>query len=221
MEQSKQTSRTGLRRAGRALLRVLAGLLVLAILAGAVVTGLLLRAGHEMYRQAMAADPPETAIARVREREDFLPLDQVPTAFRQMLLTSEDHRFYTHGGVDPLAILRAAAENLRQGRLAQGGSTITQQLAKNLWFSFEKRFERKVAEVFGAWRLERMLTKDEILELYINVVWFGEGCTGLRAAARHYYDCEPMALSPSQCQALVDTLKSPATHNPNALAQAE
>ncbi len=218
MQATTSIARPGLRRALRALGRLLAGVLALAVLAAGAGAAVLIDAGRDMYRQALAADPPEAAIARVRQREDFLPLDETPAAFRQMLLSSEDHRFYTHGGVDPLAILRAAAENLRQGRLAQGGSTITQQLAKNLWFSFEKRFTRKIAEVFAAWRLESLLTKDEILELYINVVWFGEGCTGLRAAAEHYYGCAPMALTPAQCQALVDTLKSPATRNPHALA---
>lgn len=207
-----------LRRAARLARRLLAGLLALLALAGALAAGTLAGAGYDLYRQALAADPPETAIARLRQREDYLPLDETPAAFRQMLLSAEDHRFYTHCGVDPLAILRAAAVDLRLGRLAQGGSTITQQLAKNLWFSFEKRLERKVAEVFAAFRLERMLTKNEILELYINAVWFGEGCTGLRAAAEHYYGCEPMELTPAQCQALVDTLKSPATRNPHALA---
>ncbi len=221
MEATKRTIRPGVRRALRALSRLLAGMLALAMLATGAGAAMLVEAGRDMYRQAMAADPPKEAIERVRAREDFLPLSETPPAFRQMLLSSEDHRFYTHGGVDPLAILRAAAENLRQGRLAQGGSTITQQLAKNLWFSFEKRFTRKIAEVFAAWRLESLLTKDEILELYINVVWFGEGCTGLRAAAEHYYSCEPAALTPAQCQALVNTLKSPATRNPHALAQTE
>lgn len=154
------------------------------------------------------------------QNRSYVDYEDLSPALVAALVSTEDARFYTHSGIDFISLSRVAIKTLALGRRDQGGgSTITQQLAKNLWFSFEKRFERKVAEVFAARRLERMLTKDEILELYINVVWFGEGCTGLRAAARHYYGCEPMALSPGQCQALVDTLKSPATRNPNALAE--
>jgi membrane peptidoglycan carboxypeptidase len=102
------------------------------------------------------------------------------------------------------------------GRFEQGGSTITQQLAKNMYFSFEKKYERKVAELFVAFQLEKELTKDEILELYCNIAYYGEGCYGLKQAAEHYYGVDPLELSEVQIVALVWTLKSPNNYNPNA-----
>ena len=95
----------------------------------------------------------------------------------------------------------------------EGGSTITQQLAKNLYFTFDKKLERKVAELFVAFQLEHMLTKDEILELYCNVVYFGEGCYGLQEASEHYYNISSDELSVEQASALAFTIKRPNYNN--------
>ena len=102
-------------------------------------------------------------------------------------MAAEDRRFYEHGGFDVISTARAVLANLRTGTLSEGGSTLTQQLAKNLYFTQEKKFTRKAAELFMAWALEREYTKDEILELYINVIYYGDGCTGITAAAQHYF----------------------------------
>ena len=97
----------------------------------------------------------------------------------------------------------------------EGGSSITQQLAKNMYFSFEKRYERKVAELFVAFDLEKSASKDDILEMYCNIAYFGEGCYGLREATLHYYNLEPLEISTEQAASLVKTLKSPNYYNPN------
>ena len=113
-------------------------------------------------------------------------------------------------------ITGAALANLRTGTLAEGGSTLTQQLAKNLYFTQEKKFTRKVAELFTAWALEANYTKDEILELYINVIYYGDGCTGITAAAQHYFGKAPSELTDYECTLLAGVPNAPSIYAPTA-----
>ncbi|MBU5425988.1 transglycosylase domain-containing protein [Tissierella pigra] len=171
--------------------------------------------GYEMYKSAIDNTNLEDAINQVRDDENYIELDKISDDYLKLVLKSEDKRFYYHFGIDFIAIGRAAYNNLKADSLVQGGSTITQQLAKNLYFSFDKKYERKIAEVFVAIDLEKMVTKDEILELYCNIAYFGEGCYGIKEAANYYYGVDPIELSTEQSYALVYTLKSPNNYNPN------
>lgn len=194
------------------------GIAVLVLIAIGILVALpTILSGYTMYKDAIEHKPLETAIAAVQSRSDFLSVDDIPKPFIDKLLYSEDQRFYYHVGVDLISIGRAILINLQERSFAQGGSTLTQQVAKNLYFTFEKRIDRKVAEVFMAFRLEHLLTKDEILEIYCNIAYFGENCYGLRAASKHYYDVEPLALTEAQMDALVYTIKSPNNFNPNVI----
>lgn len=171
--------------------------------------------GYKMYKSAINDRSLEDAINQIKDDENYVTLDKISDEYLKLVLKSEDKRFYYHFGVDFIAIGRAMYNNFKAHSLVQGGSTITQQLAKNLYFSFEKKYERKIAETFVAINLEKMLTKDEILELYCNIAYFGEGCYGLRKAANYYYGVEPIDLSAEQAYALVYTLRSPNYYNPN------
>ena len=121
----------------------------------------------------------------------------------------EDKRFYSHWGIDPRGIARAAWTNLRAGGVVQGGSTITQQLAKTAFLSADQNFARKGQEVLIAFWLEAWLTKDEILSRYLSSIYFGDGVYGLRAAARHYFDVAPERLSIAQAAMLAGMVKAP------------
>lgn len=125
------------------------------------------------------------------------PVDaaRLPEHVTMAFVAIEDRRFYKHGGVDPRGILRAAARNLRAGSLREGGSTITQQLAKNAFTSGKRTFRRKAREAIIAIYLEGRLSKNEILSRYLSSVYFGDGVFGLRGAARHYFDKAPEDLS--------------------------
>ena len=114
----------------------------------------------------------------------------MPETYVQAVVAVEDHRFYEHFGLDLIAIGRALVNDIKAGRYVEGGSTITQQLAKNLYFSQEKTMNRKAAEVFLALELERNYTKDEILELYVNSIYFGDGYynVGEASAGRYHTD---------------------------------
>ena len=171
--------------------------------------------GVSMYHEAIGAKEIATAVQEVRAEDGYAKLDQISDEFISQVIHSEDRRFYFHCGIDPIATARALFHDLQAGAFVEGGSTITQQLAKNLYFSGEKKCERKVAELLVAFDLERKLTKNQILELYCNIAYFGEGCYGIGEAARHYYGVDSGALNASEAKSLVFTLKCPNEYNPN------
>ena len=135
--------------------------------------------------------------------------DELLKHFIDALLAMEDRRFYRHLGIDPVGILRAANVNVKAGRVVQGGSTLTQQLAKISYLSRARTLDRKLEEAIIALRLELALSKDQILERYLSKVYFGEGCYGLRAAARHYFDKPVATLTVSDSAFLVALLRAP------------
>ena len=134
----------------------------------------------------------------------------------------EDHRFEQHFGIDLIAIGRAAWNNLTTWSLREGGSTITQQLAKNMYFTQEKSFIRKVAEMFVAFQLEHTYTKDEILELYVNSIYFGDGYYGIGDACKGYLNKAPIEMTNYECTLMAGIPNAPSvyslTENP-ALAE--
>src|SRR6184192_3142751 len=121
------------------------------------------------------------------ERRIFVPLAHIPQTLRDAVIATEDRRFYSHWGVDPIGIARAVWQNYRRGRIVEGGSTITQQLTKVLFLTPDKSLERKLKEAVLALELERRYSKDRILEMYLNQVYFGQGAYGVEAAARTYF----------------------------------
>src|SRR3989475_2928680 len=109
------------------------------------------------------------------ERRILVPLAQIPQSLRDAILATEDRRFYSHWGIDPIGVARAVIQNYRRGRIVEGGSTITQQLTKVLFLTPDKSLERKLKEAVLALELERRYSKDRILEMYLNQVYFGHG----------------------------------------------
>ncbi|WP_158541633.1 transglycosylase domain-containing protein [Pelagibacterium lacus] len=141
-------------------------------------------------------------------------LHELPEYVGQAVIASEDRRFYSHFGVDPLGLVSVAVESVQSGRVTRGASTITQQVAKNLFLSPEQSLERKVQEALLAIWLERTYTKDQILELYLNRVHFGSGATGIEAAAQTYFGISARNLSLGQAAMLAGILPAPSTYNP-------
>ena len=197
------------------ILHPLAILLIVVAIAMGIFTVPIVINGYTMYKHAISEKSLEEAIRLVRNDDSYIKFEDMPDRFIEEVIKSEDKRFYSHTGIDFISIVRAMYHSIKEHSFAEGGSTITQQVAKNLYFSFDKKLERKVAEVFVAADLEKMLTKNEILELYLNISYFGEGCYGLKEAATHYYAITPASLSSQQVSALVFTLKRPNDYNPN------
>lgn len=143
-----------------------------------------------------------------------LELDQVPEQLIQAVLATEDSRFYDHPGIDPIGMMRAFVNLVVTGEKGQGGSTLTMQLARNFFLSREKTYIRKIKEIYLAWHMERLLTKDEILALYLNRVELGHRAFGFGAAAQVYYGKDVNELSLAQIAAISGLPKAPSTLNP-------
>jgi penicillin-binding protein 1A len=148
------------------------------------------------------------------ERRYPCRLAEVPLHVRQAFLAAEDSAFYSHFGIDPVGIARAAVKNFQAGSATQGASTITQQVIKNVLLSREKSITRKIKEAILAYRLEQDLTKDEILEIYLNQIYFGNGAYGIKAAAKSYFHRELEELSLAQAAMLAGLPKAPSRYNP-------
>src|SRR5262249_25727584 len=148
------------------------------------------------------------------ERRIFVPLSQIPKPLRDAVIATEDARFYSHYGVDPTGIARAIYQNFRRGRIVEGGSTITQQLAKVLFLTPDKSLERKLKEAALALELERRYSKERILELYLNQIYFGHGAFGVEAAARTFYGKGVGDLTLPESALLAGLPKAPATYSP-------
>lgn len=146
--------------------------------------------------------------------KNYVRISRLPTKVKQAVLAIEDRRFYSHFGFDPLGFARAMVANLRAGRFVQGGSTITQQLAKNLFLNSERSISRKMREMGLALWLEFKFEKDEILELYVNRVYFGHQAYGIDQAARRYFGKRAWALNLSEAAMLAGLLKAPSRLNP-------
>ena len=150
------------------------------------------------------------------ERRVWVPIDELPEHVWRAFLVAEDRRFFEHEGVDFLGIGRAILVNLAAGQVEQGGSTLTQQLVKNLLVGKEKSYRRKLREAVLAWRLERSLSKREILELYLNYVPLGSGNYGVEAAARDYFGVSARNLDPGQAALLAGLVPAPSRYSPRA-----
>ncbi len=148
------------------------------------------------------------------ERRIPVDLDQVPKLLRQAFIDTEDARFYSHHGVDPQAIVRAFVANVTEGHVAQGGSTITQQLAKVLLLTPERTLDRKIKEALLAVRIERQFSKEEILEMYLNQIYFGSGAYGIASAAQTYFGKRPAELTLGEMAILAGLPKAPSGFNP-------
>lgn len=169
--------------------------------------------GYQIYQDKIQEQSLSERVNQLKSKEDYVTLDQISPIYKEAVLESEDRRFYQHGPVDYYGLARAMFINITTFSFKEGGSTITQQLAKNLCLSFKKDLSRKFAEVFIAKDLEDHYSKDEILEMYLNITYLGEGNYGIQAASQYYYHIDAIDLNKQQCDILVKTLKRPSVYN--------
>jgi penicillin-binding protein 1A len=154
-------------------------------------------------------------IAQIGEQRRIpVAYEQIPQLVRQAFLAAEDDQFFRHGGVDYLGILRAAVVNLVSNEKAQGASTITQQAARNMFLTLDKTWRRKLAELFVTWRMEREFSKQEILGLYLNVIYFGQRAYGVSAAAETFFGKSLDELTVSEAATLAGVPQAPSRYNP-------
>lgn len=195
-------------------LKVLRSLLLLSmvvfICSGFVVAG----KGYQAYQEAVEEISLEEKVTAIRQKDSFTEYEELPEIYVQAVIAVEDKRFESHGGVDLIAVCRAVLNDVRAGAFVEGGSTITQQLAKNLYFSQDKDLVRKAAEVFMAWDLEHNYTKEEIFELYVNAIYFGDGYYDIASASEGYFGKEPQEMSEYECTLLAGIPNAPSVYAP-------
>ncbi len=215
------------RNAQRSLLRLIPWVLVafgwLAIMLASVVAYYAAILPDPRKAMTLRLPPNLTILSRDGEfiaergmRRGFVPFKDIPPHLIKAVLATEDRRFFYHFGVDPVGLARAAKTNLRASETMQGGSTITQQLAKNLFLKPERVWTRKAEEFVLALWLESRFTKQEILELYLNRVYFGGGNYGIAAAAHSYFRKEPKDITLAESALLAGLIKAPSYFSPNA-----
>ena len=147
-------------------------------------------------------------------KNEGVPINMVPDSMKNAVIAIEDHRFYQHHGVDYIGITRALIRDIKARGMVEGGSTITQQLTKNTLLTSQKTLKRKVDEVFLAMQIERQYSKQEILQMYLNQIYFGDGAWGIKHAARNYFAKDVMDLSISESALLAGLIKAPSALNP-------
>lgn len=186
--------------------------LLLIILA---IAGVFIGNGYQMYQRVLAQTSLEEKIKLVQEDEDYVTIKEVPSFYKNAIIAVEDRRFYEHGAIDPIGIARAIVTNFRSQTMREGGSTITQQVAKNLYFIEEDASAaRKIAELFMAHQLEKEYEKDTIFELYMNTIYFGEGYYGIREASLGYFQKEPIDLDLYEATMLAGVPNAPSIYSP-------
>ena len=167
------------------------------------------------YRSIKVFDRQSRFVGRLLpDKRYWTPIERIPLFLQKAVVAVEDSRFYEHGGVDLRGIARAAVKNVVKRRMAEGGSTITQQLIKNKYLTAEKSLDRKVNEAMLALEFEKKYSKRQILEMYLNEIYYGNGAWGIAQAARVYFDKYPEELSEAECSLLAGIPKNPGRYNP-------
>ncbi len=196
---------------------------LLTVLCVLAMGGYMVYEGYQMYEEALAKMPMQQVFEEIQAQPNYTPLEQVPEVYLEAVISTEDHRFYKHNGLDYFAIGRAMLHNVQEGKMVEGGSTITQQLAKNQFFTQKKELTRKIAEVFMVRDIGEKYEKDEVLELYINSIYYGNGYYCIADASQGYFDKEPCEMNIYECTLLAGIPNAPSVYaptvNPDLAAQ--
>ena len=189
-------------------------LLFMIIILIIIIISLLFLVGQIYYSYQLKQKPLITRVEEVTKKSDFVSFDDMSVNYRNAVIAVEDHRFYDHGAVDFIALARATFTNIKNKELQEGGSTITQQVAKNIVFNQEQNFLRKLGEVLAAYDIEKNYSKKEIFEIYVNSAYFGEGYYGIGQASKGYYNKEPKDLTLDEATMLAGIPNAPSVYAP-------
>ena len=189
-------------------------LLLIIILLIIVVCSILFIIGFSTYSKALKEKPLMERVTNITTSDNFVKYNNLSRYYVNAVIATEDHRYYDHGPVDFIGLFRAIYTNISNGELQEGGSTITQQVAKYVILSQEASISRKLAELFGAYELEKNYTKNEILEIYVNTAYFGDGYYGIYQASHGYYNKEPADLTLSEASMLAGIPNAPSVYAP-------
>ena len=190
-------------------------LLWLILIVLVIVAGLQIKGGYDKYQQALADRPLNEVLEELQNKDNYTQYEDVPEIYYKALVAVEDRRFYKHNGFDIIGSARAIYNDIKAWELLEGGSTISQQLAKNLYFPQDNTLRRKIAEIFMAMKIEREYEKEDVLEFYVNGIYYGSGYYSIYDASIGYFDKEPKDMTDYECTLLVGIPNAPSVYSLN------
>ena len=188
-------------------------LLWLVLIVLVIVAGVQIKGGYDKYQQALADRPLTDVLEELQGKENYTQYANVPEIYYKALVAVEDRRFYKHNGFDIIGTSRAIYNDIKANELLEGGSTISQQLAKNLYFPQDNTLQRKIAEIFMAMKIEREYEKEDVLEFYVNGIYYGSGYYSIYDASEGYFDKEPKEMTDYECTLLVGIPNAPSIYS--------
>ena len=188
-------------------------ILLLCLIVLVIVAGVQIKGGYDKYQNALEERPLETMIEELQSKENYTQYEDVPEIYYKALVAVEDRRFYKHNGFDVIGTTRAIYNDLKSWELLEGGSTISQQLAKNIYFPQDDTLERKIAEIFMAMKIEKEYEKEDVLEFYINAIYYGSGYYCIYDASMGYFDKKPSELTDYESTLLVGIPNAPSIYS--------
>lgn len=188
-------------------------ILLLCLIVLVVVAGVQIKGGYDKYKAALESRPLSDVITELQGKENYTQYEDVPEIYYKALVAVEDRRFYKHNGFDVIGSARAIYNDIKAWELLEGGSTISQQLAKNLYFPQDNTLLRKIAEVFMAMEIEREYEKEDVLEFYVNGIYYGSGYYSIYDASIGYFGKEPKDMTDYECTLLVGIPNAPSIYS--------
>ncbi len=196
--------------------KILKKLIILILLIIVAIIGIFIYQGYSLYKEAINEMSIEEKINEIKSGvTEYIEYEELPQDYINAVIAVEDRRFFSHNGVDAISIIRAVIKDIQTMSLAEGGSTITQQLSKNVYFTQRKEFTRKIAEIFMAFEFEKKCSKEEIFELYVNTIYFGDGYYCVYDASKGYFDKIPKDMNLYECTLLAGIPNAPSVYSPN------
>lgn len=195
-------------------MKLLKKILILVFILLMIAGSIILIIGYSYYSKAIKTMPLINRVEEITNKEHYTPFDKLSENYIHAVIAVEDHRYYNHGAIDPIGIARAFYTNIRDGEFNEGGSTITQQVAKNIVFQQDKNIIRKLGEIFAAYDLEKNYSKDEIFALYVNSSYFGDGYYCIYEASHGYYNKDPKDLTLAEASMLAGVPNAPSVYAP-------
>lgn len=192
-------------------------LIVLVILIVVIFSAIITGYSYIFYKKTIAKTPIATKIIEIQNEYTYVKKEDLPQYYLDAVVAVEDRRYFSHGAVDYVGIARALVQNIENRAIQEGGSTITQQVAKNLYYMDMGKgnaFIRKIAEVFTSLELEKQYSKEDILEIYVNIIYFGNGYYGIREAAEGYLKKKPEDLTLAEATMLAGIPNAPSVYAP-------
>lgn len=196
-------------------MKIFRKLLIILLILLVVAASFLFFIGYGYYSNALKEKPLLARVEEITKKENYTPFNELPKDYVNAVIAVEDHRYYEHSAIDFIGIARAFYTNIRDGEFDEGGSTITQQVAKNIVFNQEKTLTRKLGEIFAAYDLEKNYSKDEIFALYVNSSYFGDGYYCIYDASQGYFGKTPKELNLDEASMLAGLPNAPSVYSPS------